>query len=67
MTYFKEVNRRLSIFYIILVGCLGLGSGAEGALMSQGIPLTIAGPVNMFLFLYLIIWSTRQLKFERIQ
>jgi len=68
MTWSKEVLRRLGIFYVILLGCLSLGKALEGYLMEyHNIPMTIAGPCNMFLFLYLIIWSTGQLKFERIR
>lgn len=68
MKTIREIIRRLMIFYVILIGCLSLGKTLEGYLMIEyQVPETIAGPCNMFFFLYLIIWSTGQLKFEPIR
>lgn len=68
MTWSREVIRRLGIFYVILIGCLGLGNALENYLiLEHSIPKTIAGPCNAFLFLFLIIWITSQLKFEPIR
>jgi hypothetical protein len=68
MTWSREVIRRLGIFYVILIGCLSLGRALENYLMIEhNISETIAGPCNMFLFLFLIIWTTGQLKFEPIR
>lgn len=68
MTWSREVIRRLGIFYVILIGCLSLGRALENYLMIEhNISETIAGPCNMFFFLFLLIWSTGQLKFEPIR
>ena len=68
MTWSREVIRRLGIFYVILIGCLSLGRALENYLMiEENVPKHIAGPCNMFLFLYLLIWTTSKLKFEPIR
>jgi len=68
MTWSREVIRRLLVFYVILVGCLSLGKAMEGYLIDyHNIPLTIAGPINMCLFLYLLIKTIGLLKFEVIR
>ena len=68
MTWSREVIRRLGIFYVILIGCLSLGRALENYLMmEENVPEHIAGPCNMFLFLYLLIWTTSKLKFEPIR
>ena len=68
MTWSKEVIRRLGIFYVILIGCLSLGRALENYLMiEENVPKHIAGPCNAFLFLFLLIWSVGQLKFEPIR
>jgi len=68
MTWSKEVCRRLLIFYVILIGCISLGIALQNYLMIEhNISETIAGLCNAFLFLFLIIWTTGQLKFEPIR
>jgi putative effector of murein hydrolase LrgA (UPF0299 family) len=68
MNWIREVTRRLGIFYIILMGCLALGGALENYLMiEEKIPKYITGPLNMFLFLFLLIWSVGQLKFEPLR
>jgi len=64
----KEIIRRLAIFYVILIGCLSLGRALENYLMiEQGVPKYITGHINMFSFLFLLIWITGHLKFEPIR
>jgi hypothetical protein len=68
MTWSKEVCRRLLVFYVILCGCLAIGQALEGYLMEyQNMPKHIAGPINMCLFLYVLIKTIGYLKFERIK
>ena len=68
MTLIREICRRLLVFVVILCGCLFISQGIENYLiLERGFDLHIAGPVNMFVFMYLMIKTTSLLKFERIQ
>ena len=64
----KEIIRRLAILYVILIGCLSLGRALENYLMiEEGVPKYMAGHINMFSFLFWLIWITGHLKFEPIR
>lgn len=68
MRIVKEITRRLVIFYIILIGCLSLSKTLENYLViKQSIPKYITGHINMFSFLFLLIWIVGHLKFEPIK
>lgn len=67
MIWIKEVIRRLALFYVVLFGCIGLSRASKNYMLSQGVELHIAGPISMFVFVFIMIWTTGQLKFERIQ
>jgi hypothetical protein len=68
MRILKEITRRLVIFYVILIGCLSLSRALEKYLtIEEGVPKYITGHINMFSFLFLLIWVTGHLKFEPIR
>lgn len=67
MDFIKEIIRRLTVFAIIVVGSLGIGKMAEIILVRNGFPELYGELVNMVAFVFLILFSFRELKFEEIR
>jgi len=67
MDFIKEIIRRLTIFAIIVVGSLGIGKMAEIILVRNGFPELYGELVNMVAFVFLILFSFRELKFEEMR